>query len=95
MRQDWGIRESVGQQGWQGIMRQYLRQDRQEAAKLAAELATAAPATPASTRKQTRSCTEGTEHTSSVLKLLDLALLFGSLSRELQNCSVMRRPCKI
>ena len=56
-------------------MRQYLCQDRQEAAKLAAELTTAAPATPASTRKQTRSCTEGTEHTSSVLKLLDLAML--------------------
>ena len=59
VRQDWGIRESVGQQGWQGIMRQYLRQDRQEAAKLAAELATAAPSTPASIPKRTRSCTEG------------------------------------
>ena len=61
VRQDWGIRESVGQQGWQGIMRQYLRQDRQEAARLAAELATAGatPATPSSRRKQTGSCTEG------------------------------------
>ena len=42
-------------------MRQYLRQDRQEAARLAAELATAgtAPATPSNRRKQTGSCTEG------------------------------------
>ena len=59
MRQDWGIRESVGQQGWQGIMRQYLRQDRQEAAELAAELAGANPVTPLSKRKQTEACTEG------------------------------------
>lgn len=59
MRQDWGIRESVGQQAWQDIMRQYLRQDRQEAAKLAAELAGANPSTPVSRRKQTGASTEG------------------------------------
>ena len=31
MRQDWGIKESVGPTGWQAVMRQYLRQDRQAA----------------------------------------------------------------
>jgi len=58
VRQDWGIRESVGQDGWQGVMCQYLRQDRQEVAKLAAELAGMSAATPSGRRKSTQSSTE-------------------------------------
>ncbi len=58
VRQDWGIRESVGQDGWQGVMRQYLRQDWQEVAKLAAELAGMSAATPSGRRKSTQSSTE-------------------------------------
>lgn len=61
VRQDWGIRESVGQDGWQGIMRQYLRQDRQEASKLASELAGMSAATPSARRTRTQSSTDG-EH---------------------------------
>ena len=37
VRQDWGIKESVGPTGWQAVMRQYLRQDRQAAAALAGQ----------------------------------------------------------
>ena len=37
VRQDWGIKESVGHTGWQAVMRQYLRQDRQAAGALAGQ----------------------------------------------------------
>lgn len=33
MRQDWGIKGSVGVPGWQQTMRQYLKQDLEEAAE--------------------------------------------------------------
>jgi hypothetical protein len=38
VRADWGIRDSVGMHGWQAIMRQYLRQDRQQAQEAAQHL---------------------------------------------------------
>ena len=60
VRQDWGIKESVGQQGWQGVMRHYLRQDRQAAAKLVAELAGEGCATPGGRRQLAEPCVEGT-----------------------------------
>ena len=62
VRQDWGIRESVGPDRWQAIMRQYLRQDRQEAARLAAVTAGAGVATPSGRRKQAEPCAEGDSH---------------------------------
>ena len=37
VRQDWGIKEPVGPIGWQTVMRQYLRQDRQASAALAGQ----------------------------------------------------------
>ena len=43
-------------------MRQYLRQDRQEAARLAAEMAGAGAATPSGRRKQAEPCAEGDSH---------------------------------
>lgn len=62
VRQDWGIRESVGPDRWQAIMRQYLRQDRQEAARLAADMAGPGVATPSGRRKQVEPCAEGDSH---------------------------------
>lgn len=38
VRADWGIKASVGIDGWQAIMRQYLRQDRQQAQEAAQQL---------------------------------------------------------
>lgn len=31
VRKDWGLKGSVGNPGWQNIMRQYLKHDREEA----------------------------------------------------------------
>ena len=55
VRQDWGIKESVGPTGWQAVMRQYLRQDRQAATVLAGQ----GGCSPFISRRQAEPCTEG------------------------------------
>ena len=55
VRQDWGIKESVGPTGWQAVMRQYLRQDRQAAAALAGQGGRSLPAP----CRQAEPCPEG------------------------------------
>ena len=56
VRQDWGIKESVGPTGWQAVMRQYLRQDRQAAAVLTSQGDRSPPASPP---RQAEPCPEG------------------------------------